>query len=342
MREKITDNLPPENEEKRIRDSGISRVVTKDPELGKLGLKIFKDIFENKQLFEGSPEREKTEIELSLIRQINERLKPFVERYGGEFIKVRPENIHILDPKKMSKEWWKIFKERFGEGDRGACFTFGQSITMILIRGEDEYCFSEALSHELMHLNSFHSVDVRDRNEEVGFRERRTGMVVISKEGNKAYFQGINEAITEELTVRFARDNFSDFPELREGIDSRKSFAESFGENKPDLANIVIRSFQRKGRLWMYSIGDVKIYERERKYLKDVVASIFEKNRGRFPSEEDVFEIFVRAYFSGKMLELAKLVEDTFGRGAFRKMGEEMAQGINEIPEMSFGKDTAE
>lgn len=82
--------------------SAINKVVTSDSEKEKIAHEYFNDAFENQEIF--NVEREKTKEELSIIKQINEKMKGFIESYEGEYISINPENIHILDTSKFIKE----------------------------------------------------------------------------------------------------------------------------------------------------------------------------------------------------------------------------------------------
>jgi len=57
--------------------------------------------------------------------------------------------------------------------------------------------------------------------------------------------------------------------------------------------------------------------------LLDVLSNkLFEKNQDKFQSESEVKEIFRKSRFTGDLLELGRLIDKTFGKGTFRKIGE--------------------
>ena len=41
----------------------------------------------------------------------------------------------------------------------------------------------------------------------------------------------------------------------------------------------------------------------------------------QYQSADDVFKVFLNAHFTGKLLPIGRLVEKTFGEGAFRALG---------------------
>jgi len=56
-----------------------------------------------------------------------------------------------------------------------------------------------------------------------------------------------------------------------------------------------------------------------------LIDEIIEKSHGRFENRQEVFDIFARANFSGNLIPLARLIESIFGKGSFRRLGEETA-----------------
>jgi len=67
-------------------------------------------------------------------------------------------------------------------------------------------------------------------------------------------------------------------------------------------------------------------YPAERRELEALVKDIFERNRkengGMFESEDEVLNLFGQAVMGGPMLDLARVVENTYGKGSFRRLGE--------------------
>jgi len=126
---------------------------------------------------------------------------------------------------------------------------------------------------------------------------RRGGITIASYDKKQQlypshiYFEGLNEAIIEELTIRFGQGNFELIPELQRELIDKNTYG----------------------------------YSEERKKLKEIIEKIYETNKDleHFNSSEDVFYIFAKAVMSGKTLKIARLIEKTYGKGSFRKLGEE-------------------
>jgi len=68
--------------------------------------------------------------------------------------------------------------------------------------------------------------------------------------------------------------------------------------------------------------------ERERLYrlLDEIVA----KSGGKFKSRDDIFEELARANFTGNIIGIGRIMEETLGKGSFRRLAEEFAETIEE------------
>lgn len=287
-----------EGEQKRL--SPVSRIVGLPEEREREVYQNFEEIFENKKFDEA--EREKTPEEEEMIKDILGKMLEFVKKYGGKPIdSISPDHIHFMDKN-------KIAGQESGDvnlsGASGAYNPVAQFLYIvdsgISIRNANTVC------HELLHLNSFQSVWFKDYAGEEAFQIRRIGFEVHGKnDGDTIYFHELNEAITEELAMRFDQMYFEGFGSLSKEARMRKCFIENAGFVKELLQNAQ------------------SSYHAERAKLNKIVKDIFEKNSDKFESQEEVFDEFARAYFTGKLLPIARLIEKTYGKGSFRKVGEE-------------------
>ena len=64
-------------------------------------------------------------------------------------------------------------------------------------------------------------------------------------------------------------------------------------------------------------------YRSERERLYTMLEEIQKANSEEFKSTDEVFNVFARAQLSGRLLPLARLIEKTYGKGSFRKLGKE-------------------
>jgi hypothetical protein len=64
------------------------------------------------------------------------------------------------------------------------------------------------------------------------------------------------------------------------------------------------------------------VYPQERKIFNILLDKLYQKNTDRFSNREEVFAIFTKAKLTGNILPLGRLVDETFGRGTLRRLGE--------------------
>jgi hypothetical protein len=66
--------------------------------------------------------------------------------------------------------------------------------------------------------------------------------------------------------------------------------------------------------------------------MTGLVEDIYMKNKDKLSGKEDVFRLFATWFFNGDIKSVAKLIEDTYGKGFFREIGEKTSRPIkNEI-----------
>jgi len=292
------------DEQKRL--SPISRIVGLSEEGEREMHKNFEEIFENKKFDEA--ERVKTPEEEEMIKDILEKMPEFIKKYGGKPIdSITPNHIHFLDKNKMAGQESDDVNLSGASGAYNPVAQF-----LYIIDGGNTIRNANTVCHELFHLNSFQSVWFRDYAGEEAFQIRRIGFEVHSKnDGDTVYFHELNEAITEELAIRFDQKYFEGIGSLSKEALMRKRFIENAGFVKELLQNAQ------------------SSYHAERSKLNKIVKDIFEKNSDKFESQEEVFDEFARAYFTGRMLPIARLVEKTYGKGSFRKIAEETKKVIH-------------
>ncbi len=56
--------------------------------------------------------------------------------------------------------------------------------------------------------------------------------------------------------------------------------------------------------------------------LHILVGKLFERNLEQFTNQDEVFEEFAKGMMTGNILPVGRLIERTFGKGTFRKIGE--------------------
>ena len=150
------------------------------------------------------------------------------------------------------------------------------------------------------------------------------------KEENK-YFKNLNEAVTEELAIRFQKNvlrNHLDFEE------ENKLIEEYIEQKKQDGKDIDIDEISAILKKTFYSVDKeekIKLfprrmsYKRERIILNTLIDKLYDKNQNQFENREEVFDLFVKSAFTGNIVSKGswgKLIDETFGNGTLQKIAE--------------------
>ena len=125
----------------------------------------------------------------------------------------------------------------------------------------------------------------------------RLGFSVVSRDGGVIYFNDIEEAITEIIARSFFREV---------------------------LLNSVLFKEEKRG------VFD-KFYSAEISSLNKLVDDLWEENKRSYPNRDDILKLFISVKLNGRPLQLARLLEKTFGSGFFRFLGEESKKEFKKI-----------
>jgi len=180
-----------------------------------------------------------------------------------------------------------------GQIERGGYVS--SSGTMLVDREESDVEFGLIALHELTHLKGFNTLQSSMEGDHIVVR--RGGFSIGSRDGSTLYFEDLNEAITELLTQRIFQERFAD-----SGL-----FTE---------ADIAAQSQREQAR--------VEVREK----FSVLVGDLYEKNKQDFKSSSEIEDLFIDAAVNGRLLPMARLIEKTYGKGSFRRIGVEL--GIEE------------
>lgn len=288
-----------------MKESISNNIFGKNEKVKKEAAELLASRFNAQERLEG--EREKTEDEIMLIEALNQASNENLALFGLERFDVKPEHVHILDLKNfeafIKKEGLMDIESSSGKVE--GCFSPSRQLIALSDQGEDIFNYAYDLAHEMTHFKSYHSHNLRRINKWGIFpidnlSIRRSGLSIKIKEGGGTAFIDVDEAMTDQLaliTLRAVIGNAEFFDKLPQKI------KEDFSVR---LENKFGRSYlEEKIRFW------------------ELITEIYNKNKDRFKNEQEVFDVFVKGYFTGKILEAARLVENTFGKGSFRKIGVE-------------------
>jgi hypothetical protein len=272
-------------------------------------------------------ERQKTPEELQIISLANQATNEVRQRYGLENFDIPPENIHVI-----TEEAWPR--------EKSAAF-FNSMLQGVAMREKlSNIAFMKTAFHEMLHFKSYNAAQIT-AEEAPELDEYRLGLTVRTRDGKKMYFVNLNEAVTEEMTKRFAKkllgnQLFTDeIQRTKEVMKKHPQAVTASGEPLFDedtfYAEIQGSKSWRESadRLFGKLFGsNVKIsiegftYQPERRVLNMLIDKIFERNPDKFKDREEVFEVFAKGMMTGNILPVGRLIERTFGNGTLRRIGE--------------------
>jgi hypothetical protein len=295
--------------------SSFDRVVGKASENEKKEiLKERENQFSDQQFEElKDKERGKTSKELQIINLANQYTNEIRKKYGLSAFDIPPENIHVIEKDKWPKE-----ESAFYSSMMQAVALREQSASIV---------FMKKVVHEMLHFKSYNALQVMGND--IG--EYRVGLTVSTRDGKDMYFRNCNEAVVEEITrnilTKLAGNSlFVEEVNQTSGIINRNYDAKmSNGENLFDRDTFYAEMENGSNKINTESFTK----EKERKILSILIGKLFERNKEIFKSREDIFEMFSRAMMTGNIIPIGKLVDNTFGVGIFRKIGE-LDEKINE------------
>lgn len=259
------------------------------------------------------------------------------EKYNVQPLPIEIKHIHFIDFSKLPPETQKRLSEDSFNGE----FSLNYQRINILKRPDrtlDNLKLAEIVAHEIFHFNSFQSITITPESiKKEEFLNRRSGLTIKSKpkitikskSKKSLFFQKANEAITQELTVRFLQSYGSQLPNLEKDYEeTREGLRKVYEKKKKENPKKLIRY---KEEITQIEYGDETssiiitpnaAYLEARKSLKVSISQIAAKNPDRFNNSEEVFQFLVDCYFNGKLLEFGRILEKTYGKGAFTKAAE--------------------
>lgn len=255
-------------------------------------------------------EREKTPEEVKVIALANDATNRLLERRGLTPFTVPAKNIHVV---KGNVQFTDQFVEEAGDA------FYRMTTENICISTLPLMPFAHRVVHELRHMKGYNVLQVI---EVAGSNGRhfiseiyRAGLISRGRNRKREAFRALEEAIVEEDTARLLKEVFADPLFLKDRQQTAHLLSRYFTKGKTNT-NGIYYAYEDGSEIRCYSPA----YIEERKSLKMLLEKIVGKNRRRFASTDEVFEIFARASMQGNMLPVARLMESTFGKGSFSRL----------------------
>src|SRR3989344_318377 len=312
-----------------MKERSVDRVVgnlPNNPNIKDQILKRQRDVFEK----QGLPalkdlERAKFQEEIHIIGLVNKITNDLLADYGLPPFDIPVQNVHV------------IFQDKWMEDNmRGGNYL--QFHEAILLKEVPYIVFARMLMHDMIHMK-FHNAVQITTGQNPRLTTYRNGIYVVTRDGKTRQLDTLNEALVEELTIRY-------FPRLLEDpvftADIRHT--EKIMERVPRDATL-----SGGGPLsevyYAYLVpekepqtdppppsvapsvgGRINVVRSqrfvERGILNKLIGKIFKSRGSAITEQEDVFRVFARAALTGKILPFGRLIDDTFGKGTVRKFAE--------------------
>jgi len=262
----------------------------------------------------------KTEKELKIINLINKETNRLLEEVGVKPFDVSSDNFHIVPP-----EIYKKIKNKEDNSSAATSFEYQVMIFDAEKSRDNSMNFLADSLHELLHLKSHTSIQVEKDGEKIKSHLFREGMGVrasakkIKEIGHHMHFNGLHEAIVATQEKKSFHELIKDpifaeekrVMESQEFLEAKKKISEK--SNIPEDEFTWVDTNKKK----FFSFGYLSI----RKTLDYVLEEIQKEFSEKYASKDDVFKEFLKAHLQGGLLTIAHLVEDTFGDGSFRLLG---------------------
>lgn len=334
---KIIGNAPPE----------IIEIVKKNWEAAISGQPSIPDswrrIFSRYEIKKGPREK-------AVIEAANAITNELREKFGLQPYNIPTENVHFL----QERGYQEIVKAQVGNEENAAISRFRlQTVILSPERHPDRLALVESILHEFLHLKVEGVLEIRAiPPEEQGETEKEEGVEIIiapyrqgisvgpSPSGKypHQHFEGLHEAIVSWQTQR-------SFPRLLElaGMEEYlpKLNSPETQELKRKILEGPLRKKAKRGMvreediMWVEERGGEVVfylfpYLPQVNLLRYVCEQIQQEFPQQYSTPEEVFEEFLKAHFTGRLLTIARLVETTFGRGSFRTLAD-MSEDENSL-----------
>ncbi len=258
----------------------------------------------------------KSKEEIELINFANNEVNKLRESFGLEPYDVPVENFHIVPP--------NIFHKLLtADAEVAAAIYSKQAIIFDASERGNLLSFSNSSIHELLHLKAHATFEVEEKDDEITKTIYRSGVSSVSAQSNvnpHHHFYGLHEAIVSTQQKKMS-SVILEHPLLLEEK-KRMSTQKALGiieyvSEKQKIPKDDIFWVEKDGKDYL----DIA-YRKNRETLSYVCNEILKEFPDKFSSQDEVFNRFLRAQFTGQLLPVARLVESVFGEGSFRTLGD--------------------
>lgn len=260
-------------------------------------------------------EIQKTNEQYQIIFSVNAVTDELLQKYGREKLEVPPQNVHLFEKKLLVTESQQRITDA-GFAPQGQMIILSERVH------ENNIVFASTLIHEMMHAKAHNALKIEeDANgvpESIGVY--RGGLQIGTKDG-KTCLINIDEGLTEIIAINLL-PKLLETPTLKEEAQQQEIIKEAFKKTyNPsfDMEEILYIKTDSTGHI----LDDEEHgYLEQRNIVHLLTQKLYERNTARFKDKKDVEDFLIGAKVTGHLVELANLVDTTFGKGSFRKIAE--------------------
>lgn len=275
-------------------------------------------------------ERPKSPEELEIIGLANEETNKLRKKFGLSELNISPKNIYLVP---YNAPWPKNYEKSDSYYVAPGQFSVVREPSVEQLR-DSRLILAENVLHEMLHFKLYNSLKKLENYPM--YKPYRVGLEIYERDdSSRSYFGNLDEAITEELTIRLL-SKVVKHPLFKKDLEQTKKAKELFVNKKTENGESLVRGSE----FYIYfdeenSMLQAAHYtkERERKSLNKLIEKIYQKNIDKFKSKDEVFYLFVQAVVTGRIIGLGRVIDNTFGKGTFRKIAE-ADQDINQLEEL--------
>src|SRR3989344_656565 len=231
-------------------------------------------------------ELEKTEKDKEIIELADQAAENYLRQFGRENVpEITLNNIHLLKEggtEEYTEGNWK-------EGSQSSVLN-----RIIVDRGASDLRLARKLFHELYHQKVYKALQIAKEGEQSKLIPYHTGFSIVSRDGKETYFNDLDEALTSLAEQRFFTETL---------MNDERFSAEIERMTEEEKENIFTRND-------------------EREKFNALIDKLWGANKEQFSSRDEILKMFFEAQATGRLLKVARLIEETFGKGSFRKLGE--------------------
>lgn len=261
-------------------------------------------------------EKQKDPYEIEAIRGANKITNEFLAEFGLTEFDIPEKNVHIIPP--------NLFRELESKPTTIALAMLEkQAIALNGDATRQPFMKLSTILHEMTHLKGFLSLEMHEGESE---KLRRGGLTVYtspkkSRDGASfEAFRGMDESIVAEIEKRYTPRLVRENPYLK-GEQNRQMSEESVAlkqkiatEEGLDMSEIFLVNEEAKS----YATFP---YKPQRKVLNYIVDALYESGGEKFKTRDEAMKLFFKAHFTGNIVPVARLIEQSFGKGSFRIIG---------------------